>query len=65
MKEPDITINGQPLTEAQSMTVRVALQCFILQISDIPAAIDDEAKIRDLYFHAICQINTLMAKTAE
>jgi hypothetical protein len=65
MKEADITINGQPLTEAQSMTVRVALQCFALNITDIPAAVDPDTRIRDLYFHAICQINTLMAKTAE
>ena len=27
--EPDITINGQPLSEGQSMTLRVALNLFV------------------------------------
>jgi len=65
MKEADITINGQPLTEAQSMTVRVALQCLTLQLADMPATMSSDTNIRDGYFLAIFQINDLIAKTAE
>ena len=34
MDEPSITINGTPLTEAQAMTVRVALSSFALDLEE-------------------------------
>lgn len=33
MNEPAITINGERLTEAQAMTVRVAIETFSLHLS--------------------------------
>jgi hypothetical protein len=35
MSEPDITINGYKLTEAQAMTLRVALGSFAMSLSDL------------------------------
>lgn len=36
--EPTITINGQVLNEAQAMTARVAVSCFISQLLEPPFA---------------------------
>jgi hypothetical protein len=60
--EADITISGQPLTKAQSMTVRVALQIAYMTIKDQGPGISEE--INAGYLRAIKQINKLIAKTA-
>lgn len=59
--EPAITINGQRLTEAQAMTMRVALGYFHIGItaeglSDTPAGI----ALRDAYLRAAREIYPLM-----
>jgi hypothetical protein len=57
--EPDIIINGHKLTEAQALTVRVALQCFAVTMDedrwkDVP--------IRNNYLSRIAEINRYMIR---
>jgi hypothetical protein len=40
--EPRITINGHPLTEAQAMTVRVALNSFDMDLNKPVRLVTDE-----------------------
>jgi hypothetical protein len=53
--EPHIVINGQQLTEAQAMTVRVALQAFAVSMEK-----ERDDTIRN-YLARITEINRLMA----
>ena len=57
VREPEITINGQRLTEAQAMTARVALQIFAMGVEDL------EPTLRDGYRAAIRQINEIIGQT--
>jgi hypothetical protein len=58
--EPDITINGTPLTVAQSMAVRVAIVSFALSLKD--GLGDDEIgkQITQGYLSSIASILRLM-----
>jgi hypothetical protein len=40
--EPKITINGRELTEAQAMTIRVAVSAFLVEMSDDDALGGDQ-----------------------
>lgn len=42
MDEPDIIINGTPLTSAQAATVRVAISSLYMEMSEPNALGDDE-----------------------
>jgi len=53
--EPSITINGHELTEAQALTMRVALQCFALQIEYA------EDQTSRNYLDRIAEINAFMS----
>lgn len=44
--EADITINGKPLSFAQSMALRVAVSSFILQMNEPGALGNDETGLR-------------------
>ena len=61
-KEASITINGNPLTVAQAMTVRVSLAQFMIDIQEPGALGDDEngQAIREGYLTAIRQILEFM-----
>lgn len=41
-EEPLISINGRPLTEAESMTIRVALMSFLSEMVE-PGSLGDDA----------------------
>jgi len=41
MNEPLITVNGQPLSEGEAMTIRVALNAFLQEMTE-PAALGDD-----------------------
>jgi hypothetical protein len=55
--EPHIVINGQELTEAQAMTVRVALQVFAVSVGEDPRYGETGRN----YLARITEINRLMA----
>jgi hypothetical protein len=44
MAEPNITINGQQLSEAEAMTVRVAVASFAMSLTDEGLGDDDHGK---------------------
>jgi hypothetical protein len=54
--EPSIMINGHELTEAQAMTVRVALQIFVISITGDPRYGETERN----YIARIAEINAFM-----
>ncbi len=63
--EPDIFINGKKLTEAEAMTVRVALQQFAmdLQSDEYQEAIKDHQISQDIangYINCVISINNLI-----
>lgn len=62
-KEADITISGQRLTEAQSMTIRVAIGDFAIFCRD-NAKGDEDSEIFRLYLERIKEIEALISKTA-
>lgn len=64
MSEPVITINGQRLTEAQAMTMRVALGYFHIGITAEGLGNDPAHRaIRDGYLQVMAQIFPLMKGT--
>lgn len=58
--EPDITINGTPLTVAQAMTVRVAVGNFMIDLTQDDDFIRDVGEIAALYRERLKEINILM-----
>lgn len=65
-KEADITISGQPLTEAQSMTVRVALGSFMLGLKEDGLGDDATGQaIAEGYKQRLAEIITLIKLTAK
>lgn len=65
MKEANITIGGVPLTEGQSMTIRVALQNFALDLHASGLGRDETGKVMaDAYLTCILLINGLIAQSA-
>jgi hypothetical protein len=63
-READITISGQRLTEAQSMTVRVALQAFAMTLQEGLGEDETGKRIADGYLRCIDEINQLIMRTA-
>jgi hypothetical protein len=65
--EAFITVNDTPLTASQSMTVRVALATFAMDLQDPAALGDDEhgARMIEGYLSAIRAIYRLMHPTGE
>ena len=63
MREPNITINGHTLTDAQAMTVRVALQELLLDMRYRGALGNDEhgEAMRTGYVQRAQEINIMMA----
>lgn len=59
--EPDMVINGKQLTEAQAMTVRVALQSFALDCYELPKKFPEgNNAIFPLYLERIKEINEII-----
>lgn len=57
--EPDITINGVPLSEPQAMTLRVALMDFLLSLAN-QKRLADLGEIGPLYRYHAQGISCLM-----
>jgi len=63
MKEPDIVINGSVCTNAQSMTMRVAIGSFVMGLVNEGLGDDEVGKnIRDGYLKAANEIQHYMMK---
>lgn len=61
--EPAVIINGQTLTEAQAMTVRVALQSFANNLAEDGLGDDDHGeKMVELYLRNISDVNDIILK---
>jgi len=60
--EPDITINGVALTEAQALTVRVALSSFLLQLGDLEWS-RQLGRVADGYRARAREVEALMLST--
>lgn len=58
-KEPRITVNGSPLTEAQAMTLRVALSGFLMDLED-PEFVAALGNIGPLYQDRAREVQALM-----
>jgi hypothetical protein len=58
-QEPAIVVNGTTLTQAQAMTVRVALTCYLMMLSDDPEFCDKD--LRQGYLTAGREVGRLMA----
>jgi len=61
MKEADMTISGVPLTTAQSLTVRLALQQYAGFLSGLP--IEEKGTVEMSYLARIQEINDLISRT--
>lgn len=63
-REAAITINGHPLTTAQSMTVRVALGAFTMDLQADGLGEDEHGKFMTrAYLDRIWEINRLLTLT--
>jgi hypothetical protein len=64
MKEPVITINGEQLTDAQAMSVRVAITNFHSETADMHALGTDEhgVKMCTLYHLRLSEVLGLVLK---
>lgn len=64
MSEPAITINGVPLTEAQAMTVRVAIGSFAIDMQHDDALGDDKhgRNMTAAYRGRLTEVSKLMHK---
>lgn len=63
---PAITINGVRLTEAQAMTVHVAIQSFAMSLQEEGLGKDDTGKaLTALYLTRIREINTLLVPSSK
>lgn len=57
----EITINGKPLTKAQSMTVHVAIQSFSIDLQRTGLGDDEHGKaMTAAYLERISEINQLL-----
>jgi hypothetical protein len=67
LMEALITVNGTPLTPSQSMTVRVALATFAMELQDDGGLGDDEpsARMTQGYLSAVRAIHRLMYPTTK
>lgn len=63
MNEPTITINGRTLSEAQAMTVRVALNNFATQLAAKGLGKDEHGKAMTAgYLQHIAELQRLMVR---
>jgi hypothetical protein len=62
-KEPKIVINGETLTRAEALTVRMAVASFGLSLQELPEP-DPTPAITEGYRLSITRIPRLMQKTA-
>lgn len=61
MKEPEIIINGKPLSLGEAMTVRVAIERFASDLTSDGLGIDDHGKtMTEQYLLRINDIRCLM-----
>lgn len=63
MNEPRISINGQPLTEGQAMTMRVALESFAADLLASDGGLGDDEhgkRMQKAYADRINEIRKLM-----
>lgn len=64
LTEADITINGQHLTDAESMTLRVALQNFLMELDENGLGEDQIGKaLKSGYVNAGRSINEKLRAT--
>ena len=63
-QEAAITINGTPLTESESMMVRMALATFEDVLANELAFKDDGVPITDRYLADVARIRALLAPAA-
>lgn len=62
--EPKIVINGKFLSDAQAMTVRVAVNSFSIDLQSNGLGDDEHGKaMTKLYVERIQEINTMFAAT--
>lgn len=59
MSEAQITINGIPLTDAQSCTIRVTIANFLMQLAD-PEFCEDLGEIADGYRARASEVQSLI-----
>jgi len=61
-RETPITINGQPLSEGQAMSVRVAVEAYLVEMSQEGALGEDERGegIRQGYLGRLTEVRTLL-----
>ena len=66
MNEPKITINGQPLTDAQAMTLRVAIGSYTIDMSETHALGEDASgeRLRKEYLARLQKIQQLLVSPA-
>ncbi len=62
-READMTISGVPLTTAQSLTVRVAIQSFAMTLAEFVKT--NPGGVEQNYLDRIRELNVLIAKTAK
>lgn len=66
INEPQITIGGVPLTYGQSMTVRVALSHFGIDLEESPLGENENAKaITKGYLDNLTEINRLIHESVK
>ena len=63
MTEPDITINGVKLNQAQAMTVRCAIESFAIVLTADKAKTDRAAAIEQAYLDRILEIRAIYMPT--
>jgi hypothetical protein len=64
--EPEWTVNGEKLTQAQAMTVRVALQSFAMDMTSPAWKTDEHGRIMSRNYRRIVgEINELIMKEPE
>lgn len=65
-KEPDITINGVPLTFGQAMALRVAASSFLMQMDELDALGGDETGhgIADGYRSRLSEVISIMQQSS-
>lgn len=62
-KEPEITVDGIELTDAQSMTLRVAINSFAMDLRHDGLGDDAHGKrMTELYLERIKEINAIIFK---
>lgn len=65
-REPTITINGQVMTEAQSMTIRKALGTYAIDLATTGLGDDDRGRaVTRLYLERLAEVSSAMQGGAD